>query len=165
MVYWEKLQSHTLLTDWSTEVLLWWYHKSTWAVIEAIKSVFMAAKFSLDREMFTMRKLNETWNSSLQSPQMIIKEDKTSAGLGKSLTTLVDRSSCHYFNSPKIRLQWCWFNFLLRIRVVSSLYLAVFYFSYSLTNSQQKLTPSTDTVWVFICHTTCLKTILCSFAW
>lgn len=35
----------------------------------------------------------------------------------------------------------------LGYRVISaSLYLALFHFSYSLTNTQQKLTPSTDTV-------------------
>lgn len=35
----------------------------------------------------------------------------------------------------------------------TSLYLALFHFSYSLTNIQQKSTPSTDTVWVSLLRT------------
>lgn len=74
----ETAISRTLLIAWSTEALLWRYHKSRRAVIEAVKSVFTASEFR------AVRKANETWNSSLQSPQTTVKEDQTSAGLGSS---------------------------------------------------------------------------------
>lgn len=78
----ETAISRTLLIAWSTEALLWRYHKSRRAVIEAVKSVFTASEFRAEGEMIAVRKANETWNSSLQSPQTTVKEDQTSARLG-----------------------------------------------------------------------------------
>lgn len=50
MLYWEKQQSRTLLTGWPREAGLGGYLKGRLAVNEAIKSLFMAAEFSLDEK-------------------------------------------------------------------------------------------------------------------